>query len=137
MLNDPFNVLLNLTCQHFVENFYVYIHQGYHPMRVHLVAKSCPALCDPTNCSPPGFCVHRTVSERILEQVSISSSKGLSCSSIFFVVSLSGFGIRVMPTSKIQSGSLSSSSTFWESLKGIGLSLSFKFLEEFSKIPDG
>ena len=29
MMYDPFNVLLNLVCQYFAENFSMYIHQGY------------------------------------------------------------------------------------------------------------
>ena len=32
-----------------------------------LVAKSCPTLCDPMDCSPPGFSVHGTFQARILE----------------------------------------------------------------------
>ena len=30
-------------------------------------AQSCPPLCDPMNCSPPGFSVHRIFQARILE----------------------------------------------------------------------
>ena len=26
---------------------------------LHLVAKLCPTLCDPMDCSPPGFSLHR------------------------------------------------------------------------------
>ena len=35
--------------------------------------QSCPALCDPMNCRPPGFSVRRIPQARILEQVAISS----------------------------------------------------------------
>ena len=42
------------------------------------VNKSCPALCDPMNCSPPGSSVHRFLQARILEWVAISSSRGSS-----------------------------------------------------------
>ena len=38
----------------------------------------CVALCDPMDCSPPGFSVHGIVRTRILEQVAIASSKGSS-----------------------------------------------------------
>ena len=38
--------------------------------------KSYPALCDPLDCSPPGFSVHGISQARILEQVAISSSRG-------------------------------------------------------------
>ena len=43
-----------------------------------LVIKWCPTLCDPIDCSPPGSSVHRIFQERILEWVSISSSRGSS-----------------------------------------------------------
>ena len=38
--------------------------------------QSCPTLCDPLDCSPPGFSVHGISQARILEQVAISSSRG-------------------------------------------------------------
>ena len=31
------------------------------------VAQSCPTLCDPMDCSPPGFSVHGVLQARILE----------------------------------------------------------------------
>ena len=37
--------------------------------------QSCPTLCDPMNCSPPGSSLHGISQTRILEQVAISSSK--------------------------------------------------------------
>ena len=37
----------------------------------------CPTLCNPMDCSPPGSSVHGILQERILEWVSISSSKDL------------------------------------------------------------
>ena len=40
--------------------------------------QSCPTLCDPMNYSPPGFCVHGILQERILEWVAISVSRGSS-----------------------------------------------------------
>ena len=42
------------------------------------VAQSCPTLCDPMNCSPPGFSVHGMVQARILEWVAIPLSRGSS-----------------------------------------------------------
>ena len=42
------------------------------------VAQSCPTLCDPMDCSPPGSSVHGMLQARILERVAISSSKGSS-----------------------------------------------------------
>ena len=36
----------------------------------------CPTLCDPVDCSPPGFSVHGILRERIPEWVAISFSRG-------------------------------------------------------------
>ena len=43
-----------------------------------LVTQSCLTLCDPMDCSPPGFSVHETLQARILEWVAISFSRGSS-----------------------------------------------------------
>ena len=43
-----------------------------------LVAQSCPTLCDPMDCSPRGSSVHGILQARILEWLSISSSRGPS-----------------------------------------------------------
>ena len=42
------------------------------------VAQSCPTLCDPVDCSPPGSSIHRILQARILEWVAISFSRGSS-----------------------------------------------------------
>ena len=39
---------------------------------------SCPTLCDPVDCSPPGSSVHGTLQARILEWVAVSFSRGSS-----------------------------------------------------------
>ena len=41
-------------------------------------AQSCPTLCDPTDCSPPGSSVCGILQARILEWVAISFSRGSS-----------------------------------------------------------
>ena len=41
-----------------------------------LVAKSCPTLCNPVDCSLPGSSVHGIFQARIPEWVAISSSRG-------------------------------------------------------------
>ena len=41
-----------------------------------LVAKLCPTLCNPVNCSPPGSSVHGILQVRILECVTIPFSRG-------------------------------------------------------------
>ena len=46
------------------------------PMRACSVAKSCPALCNPEDCSPSGSSVHGTSQARILEWVATSFSRG-------------------------------------------------------------
>ena len=40
------------------------------------VAQSCPTLCDPVDCSPPGSSIHGILQARILEWVAISFSRG-------------------------------------------------------------
>ena len=40
--------------------------------------KSCPTLCDPMGCSPPGSSVHGILQARILEWVAMPSSRGSS-----------------------------------------------------------
>ena len=40
--------------------------------------QSCPTLCDPVDCSPPGSAVHGIPQARILEWVAIPSCRG-SC----------------------------------------------------------
>ena len=42
------------------------------------VAQSGPTLCNPMDCNPPGSSVHRMLLARILEQVTISFSRGSS-----------------------------------------------------------
>ena len=42
------------------------------------VAQSCPTLCDPLDCSPPGSSVHGILQARILEWVAMASSRGCS-----------------------------------------------------------
>ena len=43
-----------------------------------LVIQLRPTLCDPMDCSPPGFSVHGVLQARILEWVAISFSRGSS-----------------------------------------------------------
>ena len=43
-----------------------------------LVAQLCLTLCDPMDCSPPGFSFHRILQARVLEWVAISFSRGSS-----------------------------------------------------------
>ena len=43
-----------------------------------LVTQSCPTLCDPTDCSPPGSSIHGILQARMLEWVAISCSRVIS-----------------------------------------------------------
>ena len=43
-----------------------------------LVPRSCPTLCDPMDCSPPGSSVHGISQARILEGAAIPFSRGSS-----------------------------------------------------------
>ena len=43
-----------------------------------LVTQSCPTLCNPTDCSPPDSSVHGILQARILEWVTMLSSRGSS-----------------------------------------------------------
>ena len=47
-------------------------------MHAYSIAQSCPTLCDPMNCSPPGSSVHGVFLARILEWVVISYPRGSS-----------------------------------------------------------
>ena len=42
------------------------------------VAQSCPTLCDPTDCSLPGFSIHGIFQARVLEWIATSFSRGSS-----------------------------------------------------------
>ena len=42
------------------------------------VAQSSPTLCDPRDCSPPGFSVQETLQATILEWVAVPFSRGSS-----------------------------------------------------------
>ena len=52
-----------------------------------LVAQSYPALCNPTDCSPPDFSVHGILQARILEWIAIPFSRGTSQPSDWTLVS--------------------------------------------------
>ena len=42
------------------------------------ITQSCPTLCEPMDCSPPGFSVHGILQARILERVAIPIFRGSS-----------------------------------------------------------
>ena len=68
-----------LEAVHGSSSLHFFIHSAFNATSVCvLVAQSCPTLCDPMDCSPPGSFVHEISKVRILEWVAISSSKGSS-----------------------------------------------------------
>ena len=58
------------TCDNYFLAVFLYV--------LHLVAQSCPTLCNPRDCSPPGSSVHGILQTRILEWVAMPSSRGSS-----------------------------------------------------------
>ena len=63
-----------LVCRHiakFLPFFYLKLCESE-------VAQSCPTLCDPMDCSLPGFSVHGIFQARALEWIAISFSRGSS-----------------------------------------------------------
>ena len=62
----------------FWDLFFFHSSQVCFPVRC-MCAKSfqlCPTLCNPMDCSLPGFSVHRILQARILEWVAVSYSRG-------------------------------------------------------------
>ena len=53
---------------------HIYIMYTY----VYIVAQSCPTLCNPVDCGPPGSSVHGILQARILQWFAISFSRGSS-----------------------------------------------------------
>ena len=51
---------------------------GIFKMHCVLIAQLCLTLCDPRDCSPPGFSVHGILQARILEWTAIPFSRGTS-----------------------------------------------------------
>ena len=71
------------------------------------VTQSCPALCDPMDCSPPGSSVHGILQARILEWVARPSSRGTS---------RPRNRTHVSYVSRISSGGFFKTSATWEAL---------------------
>ena len=68
------------------------------------VATSCPMLCDPMDCSPPGSSVHGILQARVLECAAISSSRGSSPPKV--QTQISCIGRRFLPKGSVVSVTL-------------------------------
>ena len=83
----PFNFLktnrelilkvIKAKSQHLFYSSFFFLPRAYR-VQFSSVAQSCPTLCDPVDCSPPGFSVYGIIHARILEWVAISFSRGSS-----------------------------------------------------------
>ena len=71
-------------CWYFSQQFWfqLMIHPAQYMYVCVLVDQSCPTLCNPMDCSPPGFSVHEILQERILEWVAIPFTRDLPDSGI-------------------------------------------------------
>ena len=86
------------------------------------IAQSCLTLCDPMNCSPAGFSVHRILQARILESIAIPFSRGTSQSRDRTLVScIAGRFFTVCATAAAAAKSLQSCPTLrshrWQSTR--------------------
>ena len=81
-LLDPGSNLCFLCLLHCRQILYPLSHRGsplfLDVVFVVLVAKLCPTLCDPMDCSPPASSVHGIFQARTLEWAAISSCRGFS-----------------------------------------------------------
>ena len=55
--------------------FFIFQYSGTYAQSL----QSCPTLCVPVDCIPPGFSVHGVLQARMLEWVAMPSSRGSSC----------------------------------------------------------
>ena len=67
------HVILHFISSSFISNWNPFTHLKWSE-----VAQSCPTLCDPMYCSPPGSSLHGILQARVLERVAISFSRGSS-----------------------------------------------------------
>ena len=69
--NFPISCLRCVSCKHDAHRFCIFC-------CCCVVAKLCPTLCNPMNCSPPGSSVHEIFKARMLKWSAIFSSRGSS-----------------------------------------------------------
>ena len=76
-----------------------------------LLTQSCPTLCDPMDCSLPGFSVHRIFQARVPEWVAISFSRGSSRDQ----TQVSHMWADTLPFERLSSGKLMKRRVNWSS----------------------
>ena len=101
-----------------------------------LVLQSCPTLCDPTDCSPPGSSVHGILQARILKWIAIPSRGSsrprdqtwISCTAgRFFIIWATGEAPSRLYNNKQLSFELSTQKPAWLFyLKNIYLYINYK-----------
>ena len=69
--DDPF-LWLSLLCCLSNTDFNSIIYFIFNTYREREVAQSCLALCDPTDCSPPGSSIHAILQARVLKWIAVS-----------------------------------------------------------------
>ena len=87
----------------FVGFFWIIIATTHLLSSVGLVSQSCPTLCNPMDCSPPGSSVHGILQARILEWVAISSFRGSApyLAVLPFIASLATSKVKVKSLSPV------------------------------------
>ena len=103
-LNQIINIMYWwIKVRKITSNFYSLNNINKTPAAAAAAAKSlqsCPTLCDPTDCSLPGFSIHGILQARTLEWVAISFSNAWKCK--VKVKSLSRIRLKVpLPSPKL------------------------------------
>ena len=84
------------------------------------LTQSCLTLCDPMDCSPPGFSAHRILQARILEWVAMPSSRGSSPLGDQTHISwIADRFFTLWATREAYSGLLRGKDEVWSQLKGL------------------
>ena len=75
-------IFISGLCSVLLVSFFLSLGKYYAVLIVVLLTKSCVTLCDPRDCTLPGFSVHGISQARVLEWVAITFYRGPSCPGI-------------------------------------------------------
>ena len=78
VIKEDLNKWRNITCSWMEDNTVKVSNTPQIDTLCVLVAQSCPTLCHPMDCSPPGSSIYGIFQVRILERVAMPSSRGSS-----------------------------------------------------------